>query len=413
MVMTYGSVLPGSQRAPMNASFGYVFGVVNGLAIALLAVGMSSMFSNESGTATQKQSTLPVLGMEPEPVQQVDIDDTSVQNVNGKTVKLGKAHTMVQHVLPAIVTIISITEIDVAAMEVPLGITPDGQFQYEKINATKQNQTALGTGVVIQRPAGPVIVTAAHVVAGPGKIDEKQIKPYATYIFIRDTEDKTYTAETKRFNGPHDLAELTLTGGCNQASTEGCHRDEKIEVTFAGKSVALELADVLKTGDSVMAIGNNMGLGIATTSGIVSAVGKQTVELSDNSTIKLPVYQTDASINHGNSGGALVEATTGKVCGITNSIVSSNGGNIGIGFAITASTVDKFLKGDLKNGELMPPAPEVSGGGGYGGSGTARKKQEATLNFGRKSVEGDTNPFAFPRRVVAETDGFPKVTKWL
>ena len=94
--------------------------------------------------------------------------------------------------------------------------------------------------------------------------------------------------------------------------------------------------------------------------------------------------------------------------------IGGNGGNIGIGFAITASTVDRFLKGDLKNGELMPPAPEVSGGGGYGGSGAARGNQDqAVLNFGRKSVEGDANPFAFPRRVVAEADGFPKVTKWL
>ena len=111
-------------------------------------------------------------------------------------------------------------------------------------------------------------------------------------------------------------------------------------------------------------------------------------------TIELPIFQTDASINHGNSGGALVDTATGKVCGITNSIISNNGGNIGIGFAITANTVRSFLAGELKNGDLMPPPEEQQeGGDGYAAS--------ASLEVDNKKVIDET---ATPKRLIPKTD---------
>eukprot|EP01052_Picozoa_sp_SAG31_P049484 SAG31_NODE_10861_length_1089_cov_1.620202_1_plen_150_part_00 len=89
---------------------------------------------------------------------------------------------------------------------------------------------------------------------------------------------------------------------------------------------------------------------------------------TDHVTFNCTFVQTDAPINHGNSGGALLDSTTGKVCGITNSMISNNDGNIGIGFAITADTVRKLLADQLKNGDLPPPPSLGGGGDGYGSS---------------------------------------------
>src|ERR1041385_8614995 len=92
-------------------------------------------------------------------------------------------------------------------------------------------------------------------------------------------------------------------------------------------------SDRVKVGDVVLAIGNPLGVGQTVTMGIISAKGRQT-GISNGSFEDF--LQTDAAINQGNSGGALVN-TNGELVGINSQIVSPSGGNIGIGFAIPSN----------------------------------------------------------------------------
>ncbi|MGQ0675430.1 MAG: PDZ domain-containing protein, partial [Rhodospirillales bacterium] len=98
--------------------------------------------------------------------------------------------------------------------------------------------------------------------------------------------------------------------------------------------IALANSDQLEVGDLVLAIGNPFGVGQTVTSGIVSALARTTVGISDYRFF----IQTDAAINPGNSGGALVD-TAGRLVGINTMIFSRSGGSHGIGFAIPANMV--------------------------------------------------------------------------
>ena len=93
-------------------------------------------------------------------------------------------------------------------------------------------------------------------------------------------------------------------------------------------------SDALEVGDVVLAIGNPFGVGQTVTHGIVSALARTQVGISDYQFF----IQTDAAINPGNSGGALVDLT-GKLVGINTAIFSRSGGSQGIGFAIPANMV--------------------------------------------------------------------------
>ena len=104
-------------------------------------------------------------------------------------------------------------------------------------------------------------------------------------------------------------------------------------------------SDKVRVGDVVLAVGNPLGIGQTVTSGIISAKGRRT-GLSDGSFEDF--LQTDAAINRGNSGGALVN-TNGELMGINSQILSPSGGNIGIGFAIPSNMArevrDQLIKG--------------------------------------------------------------------
>jgi S1-C subfamily serine protease len=114
----------------------------------------------------------------------------------------------------------------------------------------------------------------------------------------------------------------------------------------------LSFADTsqVQVGDLVLAIGNPFGVGQTVTSGIVSALARTDVGVSDYSSF----IQTDASINPGNSGGALVDMQ-GRLVGVNSMIFSRTGGSVGIGFAIPSEMVRRVVDAAINGGTLVRP----------------------------------------------------------
>src|SRR5207245_3575525 len=113
-------------------------------------------------------------------------------------------------------------------------------------------------------------------------------------------------------------------------------------------AVALGDSDAVKVGDVVLAVGNPLGVGQTVTMGIISGKGRSTA-VGDGSYEDF--LQTDAPINHGNSGGALVN-TKGELVGINSQILSPSDGNIGIGFAIPANMARHVMDQLRTNGKV-------------------------------------------------------------
>ena len=186
---------------------------------------------------------------------------------------------------------------------------PRGQAPEER------KQQGLGSGVIV-RPDG-YILTNHHVVDG------------ADTITVELTDRRTLTAKVVGSDAPSDLAVL------------------KVDASNL-PIVPLANSDLIKVGDVVLAVGNPLGVGQTVTMGIVSAKGRAT-GLGDGSFEDF--LQTDAPINRGNSGGALV-STQGELVGINSQILSPSGGNIGIGFAIPANMAKQVMEALMADGRV-------------------------------------------------------------
>jgi Do/DeqQ family serine protease len=167
----------------------------------------------------------------------------------------------------------------------------------------RQVQHSLGSGVIVD-PSG-LIVTNVHVIEGADevKVSLADKREFEASIVLKDKRT--------------DLAVLRIKDAHERFPT-------------------LELAnsDALEVGDVVLAIGNPFGVGQTVTHGIVSALARTQVGVSDYQFF----IQTDAAINPGNSGGALVDMS-GRLAGINTAIFSRSGGSQGVGFAIPANMV--------------------------------------------------------------------------
>ena len=179
-------------------------------------------------------------------------------------------------------------------------------------------EQSLGSGVIV-RPDG-IIVTNNHVIDG------------GQDIRVALPDRREFEARVVLADARTDLAVLRI-------DTKG----EKLPYLDMGDS------DKLQVGDLVLAIGDPFGVGQTVTSGIVSALARSNGGASDYQFF----IQTDAAINPGNSGGALV-TLDGKLVGINSSIVSSSGGNIGIGFAIPSNMARIVVDGALSGGIKRP-----------------------------------------------------------
>ncbi len=184
-----------------------------------------------------------------------------------------------------------------------------------------RQQNSLGSGVIVS-PEG-IVVTNNHVVGTEGRAEIKVAladgREFAATVMLKDEQT--------------DLAVLRIEN--------------------AGKDfpyLPLGDSDALEVGDIVLAIGNPFGVGQTVTSGIVSALARTRVGVSDYQFF----IQTDAAINPGNSGGPLVDMN-GQVAGINTAIFSKSGGSLGIGFAIPSNMVRVVVRSALRGNKVERP----------------------------------------------------------
>jgi serine protease Do len=191
------------------------------------------------------------------------------------------------------------------------------RFQQPRQNQRAPIERGLGSGVLVS--ADGSILTNFHVVDGAEKIT------------VEMSDNKTFEAKVIGSDQPSDLAVLKI---------------EAQNMPF----LTLGNSDNVRVGDIVLAIGNPLGIGQTVTAGIISAKGRRT-GLSDGSFEDF--LQTDAPINKGNSGGALVNLN-GELIGINSQILSgdSSGGNIGIGFSIPSNMAKSVMEQLLKDGKV-------------------------------------------------------------
>jgi putative serine protease PepD len=189
------------------------------------------------------------------------------------------------------------------------------------ISAQTPQGTATGSGFVVS--ADGKIITNEHVVDG------------ATSVTVKlGTGGRTLPAQVLAADASKDLALLKVDG-------------TNLKHLSFGDSASLQV------GDDVYAIGNPYGLDHTLTSGIVSALDRE-IQAPDGTPIDGAI-QTDAALNPGNSGGPLLDGD-GKVVGVNSQIASSGSGgeagNVGIGFAIPASTVQAFVDNPTSSGSV-------------------------------------------------------------
>lgn len=150
-----------------------------------------------------------------------------------------------------------------------------------------------------------------------------------------------------------DIIEVALADGRKaSANVVGIDRETDLAVIKINLSrlpaIILAHADQATVGDIVLAIGNPFGVGQTVTMGIISALGRNHLGINTFENF----IQTDAAINPGNSGGALVD-TNGNLLGINTAIYSRTGGNLGIGFAISVSTIKNVMEDIINYGQVV------------------------------------------------------------
>ncbi|MBG5893396.1 Do family serine endopeptidase [Providencia hangzhouensis] len=225
---------------------------------------------------------------------------------------------MLEKVLPAVVNI------HVSGTRVQNQQIPEELKFFFGPNIPQQQQSVrpfegLGSGVIIDAQQG-YILTNNHVIDGADKIQIQLNDGREIAVSLIGKDPQTDIALLKISNAK-DIKNLT--------------------------AVSIADSDKLRVGDFAVAVGNPFGLGQTATSGIISALGRSGLNLEGLENF----IQTDASINRGNSGGALVNLN-GELIGINTAILAPGGGNIGIGFAIPSNMAKNLSEQLIKHGEV-------------------------------------------------------------
>jgi len=221
---------------------------------------------------------------------------------------------MLENVTPAVV-LISVRGTHEVEQRVPEAFKFFFGNPKQKNQARERPFQGLGSGVIIDAEKG-YIVTNNHVIK---EADEIQV----TLKDGRQIDAKKIGADENS-----DIALL-------QVDAEDL------------KQVSIADSDKLRVGDFAVAIGSPFGLGQTVTSGIVSALGRSGLNAENYEDF----IQTDAAINSGNSGGALINLR-GELIGINTAIIGPNGGNVGIGFAIPSNMVKNLITQIIEFGEV-------------------------------------------------------------
>ncbi|MDP2501985.1 serine endoprotease DegQ [Vibrio splendidus] len=228
---------------------------------------------------------------------------------------------MLEQVTPAVVSI-AVEGKQVQRQQIP----EQFQFFFGPEQTRERPFRGLGSGVIIDAKKGH-IVTNYHVING------------ANDIKVKLHDGREYDAE---LIGGDQMSDIALL---------------KLETAKNLTQIKVADSDKLRVGDFSVAIGNPFGLGQTVTSGIVSALGRSGLNLENFENF----IQTDAAINSGNSGGALVNLN-GELIGINTAILGPNGGNVGIGFAIPSNMMKNLTEQILDFGEVKRGMLGVQGG---------------------------------------------------
>ena len=227
---------------------------------------------------------------------------------------------LVDQIAPAVVTVTSERRVQLTSSQLPddplLRQFFGDQFRGRQM-PRERREGGLGSGVIVR--ADGYILTNNHVVDA------------ADHVKVEMTDGRSFDAKVVGTDAPSDLAVLKIDG--SNLHTLPLADSEKVRV-----------------GDVVLALGNPLGIGQTVTMGIVSAKGRATAVGPANDSYQ-DFIQTDAPINEGNSGGALVN-TQGELIGINSQILSPSGGNIGIGFAIPANMAHNVMTQLIDHGNV-------------------------------------------------------------
>ena len=231
-----------------------------------------------------------------------------------KVVAPGSYRDAAKRAMPSVVNIFTTKEIK----QTPNPFFNDPLFRRffgKNPHPKPQKQSSLGSGVIVSTTG--YIITNNHVVNSADEIDVVLSDGRKAIAKVVGTDPETDLALIKI-----DLPNLP--------------------------AITLGRIENAAVGDVVLAIGNPFGVGQTITMGIISALGRNHLDINTFENF----IQTDAAINPGNSGGALID-TNGNLLGINSAIFSQNGGSLGIGFAIPVSTVKSIMDDIIANGRVI------------------------------------------------------------
>ena len=273
---------------------------------AALAAGVSESFAAAKGAKEAKAA-----GAVPNKKPELRLDLSPISA--GKSAVVTSYADVVEPVQRAVVSIYSTKIIKERVQVNPLfrQFFPGLQDQERE-----SKQEGMGSGVIVS--ADGYILTNHHVVEG------------ADELKVSLSDDREFIAKVIGTDPKTDVAVI------------------KIESETL-PSVTLADSEKLRVGDIVFAVGNPLGVGQTVTMGIVSAKGRNKVGILDGGYEDF--IQTDAAINMGNSGGALVDAK-GRLVGINSAILSPSRGNIGIGFAIPVNLAASIMNSLIATGRV-------------------------------------------------------------
>ena len=268
-------------------------------------------------------------------IEKVMIKESVIDTTDSKNGMTFSYADVLEKATPSVVSVYTSKYESVYSNRMPNGIPelfrqfgfPVPEMYKEPENSEEENEQlrpyGAGSGVIMTEDG--YIMTNHHVV------HDRRGKP-VDEIKIRLDDKREYVAELIGSDKKTDIAIL------------------KIEVTSAISPITVANSDQIRVGDVVFAIGNPLEVGITATQGIVSATGRHSLGILGQGAYE-DFIQTDASINLGNSGGALIDAY-GRLIGINTAIFSRSGGSIGIGFAIPVNIALDVMKKLVEVGKV-------------------------------------------------------------